>query len=458
MKVDKIKSAVGFEVKDVKALGIQSWGAENNYPQKVEEIVKASGTGISCLRIRRKFIYGQGFSDPNVSKVVVNSQGHTADYILKKICDDYGFIDSCALHINYNANYTISSFHHVPIEHIRFEALDPDTKTFNRVAVHRDWTSRLPGAKKVKKDEIDFIDLFNPDPAIIEAQVEAAGGWHKYKGQILFFSAEGDKEYSSPIYESELTNMRSEEGLDNVTGRNITSNFFPGAMIVDINNSKESKQQFEALKESFRSFIGDETLGNIFLCQVKSKEDIPQKVDLTSENYDAAFSVSQKYLPDAIGRVFNQPPILRAVDVGANFGADLISNAYKFYNTQTDSERRDVSCNVFGKIFSLWWKPGELTDSTISALVYDPQPSARDIPSDILKDLTVNERRNLIGYKDIATGSNDQQLLSEKLGVEGTQSLVGIVSNPDLNNNQKNALLTTLFGLSAEQAQNIVGV
>lgn len=214
--------------------------------------------------------------------------------------------------------------------------------------------------------------------------------------------------------------MRSEEGLDNVVGRNITSNFFPGAMLVDINNTPEAQEQFEALQKSLRQFVGDENLGNLFLCQVKSKEEIPQKIDLTSENYDAAFSVSQKYLPDAIGRVFNQPPILRAEDVGANFGADLMTNAYKFYNTQTEEERSDVETG-FGKIFPLWYKPEELTDSEISPLYY------------------------VVAIAD-----------DERLSENDKKEIIALLANKDIDNETVAEILCTLYGFEVDHAVKMV--
>jgi hypothetical protein len=36
------------------------------------------------------------------------------------------------------------------------------------------------------------------------------------------------------------------------------------------------------------------------------------------------------------------PPILRCIDVGAGFGADLIENAYNFMNSVTSNERRMI--------------------------------------------------------------------------------------------------------------------
>ena len=42
--------------------------------------------------------------------------------------------------------------------------------------------------------------------------------------------------------------------------------------------------------------------------------------------------------------------------MGANFGADLMRNAYDYYNSITESER-DILSRVFKRIFDLWHDP-----------------------------------------------------------------------------------------------------
>lgn len=407
MKVAKIESSPGFKAKNNKQLGIQNYDLDNNYPQKVEEIVRASGTGLSCVRTYTRFIYGHGFNSAEVSGIIANKRGETMDYVLKRASQDYAMYHGFALHVNYNGLHRVTEIYHVPFEHCRFEARDKETNQFSRIAVYDDWTGRDPDRRNVKKDDIDFIDMFDPDPQAIKAQVEAAkpddapSGWPYYKGQIYYFSGAGEKEYPAPIFEAELTNMRSEEGVDNVVGRNVTCNFLPGVMLANINDEPESEEQFEEFQEEFKKYQSDENAGNAFVVQVKSAAEVPVKIDLSGENYDKEFSVTQQYLPDAIGRAFTQPPILRAADVTTGFSTTEMVNAYKFYNTQTEDERQDVSA-VFAELFKYWRTPGELTDATIAPLSYNiGEPVVSDIPPEMLKDLTQDERRALLGYKPL---------------------------------------------------------
>ncbi|EYA64260.1 hypothetical protein K0H02_05635 [Bacteroides fragilis] len=73
-----------------------------------------------------------------------------------------------------------------------------------------------------------------------------------------------------------------------------------------------------------------------------------------------------------------------------------------------------------------------------------------------MKDLTTNERRRLLGFSPTPDNQSSEQLLAEKLGVGGTQSLVAIVSDPNLTSSQKQELLITLFSFTPEQAAKIL--
>ena len=77
------------------------------------------------------------------------------------------------------------------------------------------------------------------------------------------------------------------------------------------------------------------------------------------------------------------------------------------------------------------------------------------IPTDVLKDLTANERREMIGFGPINDTNNEQQLLCEKLGVGGTQSMISVMSDVTLTVSQKSALLEILFGLTSDQVTEI---
>jgi hypothetical protein len=396
MQLAKIKSEKRFEWNNNKSLGVQSYGEHNDYPQKVREVVRASGTGKSCVDIFSDFINGRGFVDAKLYDLVFNADGQTADGILSLIAKDYAMYNGFVLHVNYNMNYRIREIYHVPFEHARFQALDEDGN-FNKIALHPDWGKRFTHLRKWKKDDIDFIDFFDPDPEVIKMQVELAGGWGMYKGQILYYSADGTLVYPLPVYDSVLTDMRAEEGLSNVTSRNVCSNFNLAGLLINVNNQPESEEETQQLQDDILEFQGDEVSSNMMVTSVKSREELPEFIKFAGENYDKAYTATEQALPQRIGRVFKQPPILRAQDVGSNFGADAIRNAYDFYNSITEVERLNLE-RIFSRMFQYWYEETPV-DFSVSPLSYTPtNRELSSIPMDILSTLTTNEKRALIGY------------------------------------------------------------
>ena len=67
---------------------IKAYGTSNDYPQKILEIVNASGTGKTCMDIYVKFVEGAGFLDETLSNTVLNNNGERADSLLRKFAKD----------------------------------------------------------------------------------------------------------------------------------------------------------------------------------------------------------------------------------------------------------------------------------------------------------------------------------------------------------------------------------
>lgn len=420
MKAKALKKAARIDYKNDRGLGIQFYGESNDYPQEVIEIVNASCTGLSCYGTYAKFISGRGLSDNILYKKTVNRHGQTVDYILDQACKDYAQFGGFCLHFNYNANYKITEIQHVPFETVRFEKLN-DKNDFNRVAIHPDWGKRFTQLRKWKKEDIEFIDLFKPDPLKIEESIQEVGGWHNYKGQILYFSSAGEKTYPLPIFDSVLTDMNTEEGISNVNNRNARNNFLASGMLVDKVNSDETEDQESATEKALIDFQGDEEACKIMYIQVESDEEVPEFIPFKGNNYDKEFTVTNKTVEEKIGKAFNQPPILRAENVGANFGADLMKNAYDYYNSVTENERLAIE-RVLTFIFS-YWHEQTTTDFSIIPLSYQVKMT-----------------------------------LAERLGEKGMENLLKIIENTALQPENKRKMLKRLFDLNEEELNDLMPI
>ena len=375
MRVSALKKDSPLYVSNDKYIyGVQTYGINNSFPQDVKLIVANSVTGGECVDIYGRFISGQGFLNEATAKLQINKR-QTMNELLKECSKDVAMFGGIGLHFNYNANYKITSINIIPFEHIRFKALDDNNK-FDKVCIHWDWARQFRALRQWKKEDIVEIDLFNPDPVVIQEQVDNAGGWQNYKGQVYYFSNNGYKTYPMPIYQAALTDMNTEEGLMVIDNRNARNRFMIGGAFIEINNENnntESDEEFESKETDTEKVLfdmqGDEESCKIIYMQVPNAESVPKFIPFESKNYAEDYDITNKNVSDRIGRSFMQPPILRAENVGANFGADLMMNAYKYYNNITTEERMTIS-RIFTEIFKYWKDENIVNDFSINPLAW----------------------------------------------------------------------------------------
>lgn len=424
MKASILKRDKRFDLRNDRGLGVQSYGEYNDYPQQLNEIVNASGTGKSCVNTYAKFISGKGFEDKDFYKKTINRFGHTNDYICDQISKDFALYGGFAIHVNYNANYKICEIQHIPFEQARLKALDPESGFFDKIALHPDWGKRFLNLRKWKKDDIQFIDFFNSDPEEIKLQIDAVGGWANYKGQILYYSNEGEHVYPLPIYDAVLTDMNTEEGISNVSNRNARNNFLSAGMLINYSNTNKSAAEGNTedegqLESTIKGFQGDENAGKIMYVELDDGDTKPEFVSFKGTNYDKEFNVTLASSQANIGKAFNQPPILRAENVGANFGADLMLNAYNYYNSVTENERLIIE-RAFTAIFKNWF---ELTDNNCSVI-----PLSYEV----------------------------EMSLADRLGEKQLTEFMKLLNDNTIDHNTKRAIAKTLFGLSEDEANSLI--
>ena len=326
---------------------IKGYGLNNDYPQKVLEIINSSGTGSTCMGVYVKFVEGAGFQDKVLSETILNSKNERADSLLRKFSNDLPQFNGFACLVKYNGLGLLSEYFNIPFEHCRLE-IDQEHNYTGKVAVYPDWTNET--GRIFNLDKVKFINRFNPLKVLEE--MEAAGGPENYLGQVYYFTYNGNFEYPIAPFDSVVTDMLSEEGCSTVKYRNVKNNFLPAGILVRKGKKPKTLDNgtidpydpynleiFESA-EALRSAQGDSNSSKLWVVDVDADEEVPVLIDFNAKNYDKEFDYTEKSVQENIGRKFMIPPILRGVDVGAGFGADLMTNAYSFMNSVTGNERR----------------------------------------------------------------------------------------------------------------------
>lgn len=376
------KSNVRVDTNYQQQLGIQSYGDDNLYPQTVRNIIAASSTGSECADRLTDFIEGNGFREVAFSEYVVNRKGDTADDIHALVCRDVADFNGLALHVNYNVYGQIVELQHIPFDNCRLVEED-DNGYVAKIAVHPDWTgkkTRNGKAIQVKKENVDYIDVFNPRKEVVLAQIEASGGIEYYKGQVLWVSMAGKQAYPIGKADRVITEMSTDEGLSNVKYRNVRNNFFPGSIVFtkkgsnitfdDKGNEVKGVDDDEGFTDALIQLQGDTNCGKIMEVTLENDEEKPEVVPLHSANYDKEFTVTDASVVERIYSAYGQEPwyCIRIGKVG--FSGDILEDAFEYYNSIVSKQQRLIE-RAFDRIFSYWYEVANPTnDFSVQPLKY----------------------------------------------------------------------------------------
>ena len=348
MRVSATKTAQRVERNVyITSKNIKGYGTNNDYPQKVLEIVNSSGTGRVCMDVYVKFVEGAGFTDQILAETKFNIRGERGNSLLRKAAKDLKSFNGFACLVKYNGLGLPFAYYNIPFEHCRIE-IGENRKYTGRIAVHPDWTG-IEGLP-FKKEDIRYINRY--DPAKVLDQMLEVGGPDAYLGQIYYFTADGDLEYPISPFDPIITDMLTEESVSTVKHRNAKYNFLPAGILVRKGikprtldngatdpNDPYNQEQADSAK-MITSMQGDEKAAKIWTVDVDADEEKPEFIPFSANNYDRQYEVTEKTVQQNIASMFMIPPILRGIDVGAGFGSELVAQAYQFMNSVTGNERR----------------------------------------------------------------------------------------------------------------------
>jgi hypothetical protein len=352
-----------FETPVVSNLSIQAWGHNNLYPQEILELVSASESASTCIDRYISFVQGNGFKEVNFSEETINALGETSDDIVANISRDLANFRGFSVHVNYNLLGQIVEINHVPFENCRLTEED-----FNgyvgKIAVHTDWTGKTKRCGKylrVSKENIDFIDVFNPIKEVVFEQIKLAGGIENYKGQILWVSEAGKQTYPKPIHDSVVSQMSTEEGLGNIANRNTRNSFFNFGYFITrkSQNTPETEDKTNkdnnSISEALSLLQGDLNTGKMLHFEIEYDEEMPKFERMQGNNYDKDFAITTEKASQKIYSAFNQEVWYRILNGSIGFSSDILTSAYEYYSTVTSKERRMIE-RMFDKIFKHWYK------------------------------------------------------------------------------------------------------
>ncbi|PZR11192.1 MAG: hypothetical protein DI539_20870 [Flavobacterium psychrophilum] len=351
-----------LSIKYNKIDGIYANGDDNAYPQLIKSLVGASVTAKQCTDINSKYISGKGFkftdSVTKKSSLIVNKDGMTINQLLRVVSKEFADQNNIWLHVNYNALYEIISVALLPSTDVRIGT--SDSKGYSgKLAVYNNWDKSK--SKTIKKSDFQLIDRFNPNPAIIEAQVEKAGGWNSYKGQILHVNADFTDTYSLSDGDCVIKDMNTENEVADIKNAVLRKGLFGSKVF--ITRPFEDAYARSAFEKTLKDLKGAENSSGILLLEASEATDDITK-ELSVQNVDTNIDIDM--IEKTADRVriniinaFGVPSILvNNNNDGSIFGqsGELIKQAKKMHWENKEEERAIIQ-EAFERIFSLWHEP-----------------------------------------------------------------------------------------------------
>lgn len=345
--------------------GIQTFGADNLYPQRMEEIKNESHTTKTAVARLTAFIHGDGWADPALANVVFNSKGHKGNKILRLLAPDRATFDGFALHFKYNLNFRIAEVSVVEFMYNRFGVPDEEDE-FHQIKYCTNWERDI---HKTQKAGIKILDYpkFNPDPNVVREQMMQYG-WENYPGQILMWTPkEGKYPYATfdPVANDAQT--QAEISLFDVSAM---QNGLTAATIFKYPGSFQDKEEKNEFKTDLQQYKGSANAKSIIVIENPQGQEANLVESLQLQNTDKMHEGIDKRTKNAIRENFSQPmEILGHTPESGMFNKQQILEAYEFYNTITDPYRVDVS-EVFEQIMRNWWQPLPIMNFSILPKAY----------------------------------------------------------------------------------------
>lgn len=347
-------------------------GEGNDYPTKIELLVGGSATAKACAGVIADFIYGKGFSLEAEARATakergerfkkeslyINDRRETPNDLLKKVARSLSYHRGVFLQINYNQFFQKTSVQVLPYGCCRLGV--KDSKSYRgKVLYYNNW-DKLQDKKEIDKS-VSVIDLYDPRPEVIQEQVNKAGGWDNYKGQVFFLNLDRNDSYPLAWADTVLLDCESEMLSSKYTRNGFKKGFFGTyAFVTSPFKSEADKEEFQ---EHLRRSIGVEAEQSVFHFQLEMSGDKLEDQVLVKpieSNVKAdLFEYADRKTANNIRKTYgNVPPVLIDFVEGklGNTSGESLKEARIFMQEQMQEERQDVQ-EMFEELFDNFTTP-----------------------------------------------------------------------------------------------------
>lgn len=296
-----------------KSADVYANDTDNAYPERMDRLINNSVTAKSAAAIMVQYLIGKGYGTENDNLIINKDKNLKLIDFADDVADDLVKQRGVFIHVNWNALYQVSDFSVIPYEWCRIGKTDSNDYA-GKIAICKEWL-------KPKKTDIQLIDAFNPRKKVIDAQVEKAGGWEHYKGQVLFLNMDTKLMYPLSRIDSVAEDCDSEAQASVYKNRLLRKGFFGNTLVVTrplvgeglndkaLLDAESEREQFQkAIKES----LGAENTGGVLCLEMdfagEKLEDAILIKQIESKIDDKLFDYTETSVRENILVAFNNLP------------------------------------------------------------------------------------------------------------------------------------------------------
>jgi len=288
---------------------------DNAYPDRMDRLINNSVTAKSAAAIMVQYLLGKGYGETADNAIINKAQNLKLIDFADDVADDLVKQRGVFIHINYNALYQVADFSVLPFEWCRIGKKDSNDYA-GKVAVCKEWL-------KPKRSDIELIDVYNPRKKVIDAQVEKAGGWEHYKGQVLYINMDTKLIYPLSRIDSVAEDCDSEAQASVYKNRLLRKGFFGNTLVVTrplvgegLQPGSHALQQADSEREAFQRAIKDslgaENTGGVLCLEMdfagEKLEDAILIRQIESKIDDKLFDYTETSVRENILVAFNNLP------------------------------------------------------------------------------------------------------------------------------------------------------
>lgn len=349
-------NTVSGEEKKITGKDFIVWGDNNAYPQFLWQCYLECATLQTIINSVVDYVVGDAVeSNVEKFKIAVNKDGDTIIDIVKKIATDYVIFGSFALQIIRNRIGEVQEIYWIDINKLR-----SDEK--NEVFMYSDdWGKSYGRVKYITYPKYKYEDI------------NIATSIFYYKGHTT------RSVYGIPMWSAAVKNVQIDKAITDFHLNEVENNFMASKMISFNNGMPDDELKVEIERNLNEKFSGAKNAGRFLISFSESKDNAPEILDLSSDDFDKRYIELEKRNTAQIYTAFRGQPILFGLQKENNgFSQDEYLQAFALFNRSVIKPIQNAIVDVFDKITGV---KNSITITPFSIEVVDNTLTDKDVVS-----------------------------------------------------------------------------